>query len=59
MPLVEAEQTSGFVALRENHDRAICETEPEIGVAEVELGDRTVIIGFQADDVVALGGPGR
>ncbi len=55
MPLVEAEQTSGFVALRENHDRATGETEAEIGVADVELGDRPVIVGFQARNVIALG----
>jgi hypothetical protein len=52
---VEAEQTSGFVALRENHDRAIGETEAEIGIADVEIGDRTVIVGFQACNVIALG----
>jgi hypothetical protein len=56
MPLVEAEKTSGFVALRKNHDRAIGETEAEIGVADVELGDRTVSIGFQACNVIARGG---
>lgn len=56
MPLVEAEQTSGFITLRENRNRAIGETEAEIGVAGVELGNSAVIVGFQARDVIALGG---
>ena len=53
MPLVETEQTSGFVALRKNRDRAVGETEAKIGVAAVEFGDRLVIAGFQACDVIA------
>jgi hypothetical protein len=48
MPLVEAEQTSSFAALRENHNRAIGEAEAEVGVADVKVGDRPVIIAFQA-----------
>lgn len=56
MPLVEAEKALGFVALRENLDRAIGRTEAEIGVAGVEFGNRAVVIGFQACDVIAAGG---
>src|SRR3954454_7494549 len=55
MALVETEQTSGFVSLRENRNRAIGEAEAEIGVTDVELGNRTVVIGVQARDVIAAG----
>ena len=56
MALVEAEQAPGLIALRQNRDRAVGETEAEIGVAGVEVDDRLVIAGFQACDVVALSG---
>ena len=66
MPLVEAEQTSGFVALRENRNRAIGKTEAEIGIVGIEFGNRSVVTGLEAGDVVASrgeiaekGAPGR
>lgn len=43
MALVEAEEAPDSVTLGKDRDRAIGQTEAEIGVAGVELSDRPVV----------------